>query len=43
MRYVYGIGGRFNLAFAPVRLDLTWGAQAGHRSGSVQFAVGPTF
>jgi len=43
VRYVYGIGGRFNLAFAPVRLDLTWGAQAGHRSGSVQFAVGPTF
>jgi outer membrane protein insertion porin family len=41
--YVYGAGGRFNLAFAPVRLDLTWGAQAGHRAGSVQFAVGPTF
>ena len=43
VRYVYGVGGRFNLAFAPVRLDLTWGSQAGHRSGSLQFAVGPTF
>jgi outer membrane protein assembly factor BamA len=43
VRYVYGAGGRFNLAFAPVRLDLAWGAQAGHRSGSLQFAVGPTF
>jgi outer membrane protein insertion porin family len=43
VRYVYGVGGRFNLAFAPVRLDLTWGAQQGHRTGSLQFAVGPTF
>jgi outer membrane protein insertion porin family len=43
VRYVYGVGGRFNLAFAPVRLDVAWGAQAGHRTGSVQFAVGPTF
>jgi len=43
VRYVYGAGGRFNLAFAPVRLDVTWGAQAGHRAGSLQFAVGPTF
>ena len=43
VRYVYGVGGRFNLAFAPVRLDLTWGAEAGHRNGSLQFAVGPTF
>ena len=43
VRYVYGVGGRFNLAFAPVRLDLTWGSQAGHRNGSLQFAVGPTF
>ena len=43
VRYVYGAGGRFNLAFAPVRLDVAWGAEAGHRTGSVQFAVGPTF
>jgi outer membrane protein insertion porin family len=43
VRYVYGVGGRFNLAFAPVRLDVSWGSQAGHRSGSLQFAVGPTF
>ena len=43
MRYTYGLGGRFNLAFAPVRLDVAWGAQAGHRAGSLQFAVGPTF
>jgi outer membrane protein insertion porin family len=43
VRYVYGAGGRFNLAFAPVRLDVTWGAEAGHRTGSLQFAVGPTF
>ena len=43
VRYVYGAGARFNLAFAPVRLDVTWGAQAGHRVGSLQFAVGPTF
>ena len=43
VRYVYGAGGRFNLAFAPVRLDLAWGAEAGHRTGSLQFAVGPTF
>jgi outer membrane protein assembly complex protein YaeT len=43
VRYVYGVGGRFNLAFAPVRLDLTWGAEAGHRAGSLQFAFGPTF
>lgn len=43
VRYVYGVGGRFNLAFAPVRLDLTWGAERGHRRGAVQFAVGPAF
>jgi outer membrane protein insertion porin family len=43
VRYVYGAGGRFNLAFAPVRLDVAWGAEAGHRTGSVQFAVGPAF
>ncbi len=43
VRYVIGVGGRFNLAFAPVRLDVAWGAEAGHRVGSVQFAVGPTF
>lgn len=43
VRYVYGVGGRFNLAFAPVRLDVAWGAEAGHRVGSLQFAVGPTF
>jgi outer membrane protein insertion porin family len=43
VRYVYGAGARFNLAFAPVRLDVAWGAQAGHRAGSLQFAVGPTF
>ena len=43
VRYVYGAGGRFNLAFAPVRLDLTWGSEPGHREGSLQFAVGPTF
>ena len=43
VRYVYGAGGRFNLAFAPVRLDVTWGAERGHRCGRVQFAVGPTF
>jgi outer membrane protein insertion porin family len=43
VRYVYGVGGRFNLAFAPVRLDVAWGAEAGHRAGSLQFAVGPTF
>jgi outer membrane protein insertion porin family len=43
VRYVYGAGGRFNLAFAPVRLDVAWGAEAGHRNGSVQFAVGPSF
>lgn len=43
VRYVCGVGGRFNLAFAPVRLDVSWGAEAGHRTGSVQFAVGPSF
>jgi outer membrane protein assembly complex protein YaeT len=43
VRYVYGAGGRFNLAFAPVRLDVAWGAEAGHRVGSLQFAIGPTF
>jgi outer membrane protein insertion porin family len=43
VRYVYGVGGRFNLAFAPVRLDVTWGAERGHRRGAVQFAVGPSF
>jgi len=43
VRYVGGVGGRFNLAFAPVRLDLTWGSERGHRRGSVQFAVGPSF
>jgi outer membrane protein insertion porin family len=43
VRYVCGAGGRFNLAFAPVRLDVTWGAERGHRRGSVQFAVGPSF
>ena len=43
VRYVYGAGGRFNLAFAPLRLDVAWGAEAGHRVGSIQFAVGPTF
>ena len=43
VRYVCGAGGRFNLAFAPVRLDLTWGAERGHRAGSLQFAVGPAF
>jgi outer membrane protein insertion porin family len=43
VRYVYGVGGRFNLAFAPVRLDVTWGAEPGHRRGAVQFAVGPSF
>ena len=43
VRYVYGVGGRLNTPFAPFRLDLTWGSQAGHRNGSLQFAVGPTF
>jgi outer membrane protein assembly factor BamA len=43
VRYVLGAGARLGLAFAPVRLDLTWGAQAGHRAGRLQFAVGPTF
>jgi outer membrane protein assembly complex protein YaeT len=43
VRYVYGAGGRFNFAFAPVRLDVAWGAEAGHRAGRIQFAVGPTF
>ncbi len=41
VRWAYGIGGRFNLAFAPVRLDLSWGPE--HRTGRLQFAVGPTF
>jgi outer membrane protein assembly factor BamA len=43
VRYVYGAGARFNNAFAPVRLDLTWGVERGHRLGRLQFAVGPTF
>ncbi len=43
VRYVYGFGGRLNLAFAPVRLDLSWGPDPGHRAGRLQFAVGPTF
>jgi outer membrane protein assembly factor BamA len=43
VRYVAGVGGRLNLAFAPVRLDLTWGSERGHRRGALQFAVGPSF
>jgi outer membrane protein assembly complex protein YaeT len=43
VRYVGGLGGRLNLAFAPVRLDLSWGSEAGHRAGRLQFAVGPAF
>jgi outer membrane protein assembly factor BamA len=43
VRYVYGLGARLGLAFAPVRLDLTWGPEARHRAGRLQFAVGPTF
>ena len=43
VRYVYGAGGRFNLAFAPVRFDVTWGAETGHRAGRMQFAIGPAF
>lgn len=43
VRYTAGVGGRFDLAFAPVRLDVTWGAEPGHRAGRMQFAVGPTF
>jgi outer membrane protein assembly factor BamA len=43
VRYVYGVGGRFNLAFAPLRLDLTWGSEPKHRAGRYQFAIGPAF
>jgi outer membrane protein insertion porin family len=43
VRYTWGVGGRFSLAFAPVRFDVTWGAEPGHRAGRMQFAVGPTF
>ena len=43
MRYAYGVGGRFNLPFGPLRLDYTWGLQGRHRAGHAQFAIGPAF
>jgi outer membrane protein assembly factor BamA len=42
VRYTYGFGTRLNLALAPVRFDMTWGAVP-HRGARMQFAVGPAF
>lgn len=47
VRYVVGVGGRFNLPFGPLRLDFTQGV--GHEPPPqpslhrVQFAIGPSF
>jgi outer membrane protein assembly factor BamA len=47
VRYVAGLGARFNLPFGPLRLDFTWAARPepdGSRpAGRPQFAIGPAF
>jgi outer membrane protein assembly complex protein YaeT len=46
VRYVYGVGGRFNLPFGPLRLDVTQGIgddPLRRPIRHVQFAIGPSF
>ena len=47
LRYVAGVGARFNLPFGPLRLDFSWAARPepdGSRpAGRAQFAIGPAF
>jgi len=47
VRYVFGIGPRFNLPFGPLRLDFTWSLRpTANRDALVaepQFAIGPSF
>lgn len=47
VRYVFGIGPRFNLPFGPLRLDLTWSLRPSANGAALvaepQFAIGPSF
>lgn len=47
VRYVFGVGGRLNLPFGPLRLDLTWSPRPDENGSwlvhQAQFAIGPSF
>ena len=47
VRYVFGIGPRFNLPFGPLRLDFTWSLRPTRSRDALvaerQFAIGPSF
>ncbi len=47
VRYVFGVGGRLNLPFGPLRVDVSWTPRPDEngrwRRATTQFAIGPSF